>query len=53
MWEIFEKLCAERDITPYKVAKDTGIIQSTLYNWKIRNNLADELTAEMKKYKIE
>lgn len=39
MWEIFEKLCAERGITPYKVAKDTGITQSTLYNWKTRNNL--------------
>ena len=39
MWEIFEKLCAERGITPYKVARDTGITQSTLYNWKIRNNL--------------
>jgi transcriptional regulator with XRE-family HTH domain len=39
MWEIFEKLCAERGITPYKVSKDTGITQSTLYNWKIRNNL--------------
>ncbi len=39
MWEIFEKLCAERGITPYKVAKDTGITQSTIYNWKIRNNL--------------
>lgn len=88
MWEIFEKLCAEMGVTPYKVAKDTGITQSTIYNWKTRNNLigvergqkiadyfgvsldmghevgditkgrythitADELTAEMKKYKIE
>lgn len=39
MWEIFEKLCAEMGVTPYKVAKDTGITQSTIYNWKTRNNL--------------
>lgn len=34
MYERFKKLCNERGITPYRVAKDTGIAQATLSNWK-------------------
>lgn len=34
MYEIFEKLCKDRNITPYRVAKDTGISTATLSNWK-------------------
>lgn len=34
MWKIFEKLCAEMGVTPYKVAKDAGITQSTIYKRK-------------------
>ena len=34
MYEIFEKLCIERNVTPYKVGKETGIARSTLSDWK-------------------
>lgn len=34
MYEIFSKLIQERDITPYKVSKETGVAQSTLSDWK-------------------
>lgn len=34
MYEQFQKLMEARGITPYKVAKDTGIAQSTLSDWK-------------------
>lgn len=30
----FEKLCAEKKVTAYKVAKETGITTATLSNWK-------------------
>ena len=39
MWEIFERLCAERGVSVYTVAKETGIPQSTLSNWKMRRNI--------------
>lgn len=34
MYEKFQKLIDERQITPYKVSKDTGIATSTLSEWK-------------------
>lgn len=34
MYEIFAKLMADRNLTPYKVAKETGITQATLSRWK-------------------
>lgn len=34
MYEIFEKLCREKGLTPYKVSKLTGIGRSTLSDWK-------------------
>lgn len=34
MYEIFEKLLNERNITAYKVSKDTGVTQTALSNWK-------------------
>lgn len=34
MYEIFEKLLAERGITPYKLSKETGISTATLTSWK-------------------
>lgn len=34
MYEIFEKLCNERGIKPYKVCKETGITTATISNWK-------------------
>lgn len=34
MYEKFEKLLAERNITAYQVSKDTGIATATLTEWK-------------------
>lgn len=34
MYEIFEKLLQEKGITSYKVAKSTGISQTTFSDWK-------------------
>ena len=34
MYEIFVKLCQERGVTPYQVAKATGISQAALSTWK-------------------
>lgn len=34
MYETFKKLIDERNITSYKVSKDTGISQTTFSDWK-------------------
>ena len=34
MYAIFEKLCKEHGVTPYRVSKDTGIATATLSDWK-------------------
>lgn len=34
MYAQFEKLCNEKGVTPYKVAKETGLTTATLSNWK-------------------
>lgn len=34
MYERFEKLLAEHNVTAYRVAKDTGITTSTITGWK-------------------
>lgn len=34
LYEIFEKLLQEHKTTIYRVSKDTGIPQTTLYEWK-------------------
>ena len=34
MYERFEQLCEEKGVTPYRVAKETGITTATLSNWK-------------------
>lgn len=34
MYEIFEKLLKERNVTPYRVSKETGISTSTFTEWK-------------------
>lgn len=34
MFEIFDKLMKDRGLSRYRVAKDTGIAQSTLSEWK-------------------
>ncbi len=34
MYDIFEKLCEENGVTPYRVCKETGITTATISNWK-------------------
>lgn len=34
MYEIFEKLLQEHGVTAYRVAKEAGVTQSTLSDWK-------------------
>lgn len=34
MYEVFENLLKKNNITAYKVAKDTGVTQTALSNWK-------------------
>ena len=34
MYEKFEKLLKEKDVTPYRVHKETGISTATLSDWK-------------------
>ena len=34
MYEKFERLLRERNLTPYRVSRDTGIAQSSLSDWK-------------------
>lgn len=34
MYEIFEQLLQKNNITSYKVAKETGVTQTALSNWK-------------------
>ncbi len=33
-YDVFEKLCNSRGVTPYRVAKATGVSTSTLSSWK-------------------
>jgi len=46
MYKIFRQLCQIRNVTPYQVAKDTGVSQSTLSNWKSRDNILAKNNAE-------
>lgn len=34
MYEKFERLLRERNLTSYRVSRDTGIAQSSLSDWK-------------------
>lgn len=33
-YEIFEKLCEKKGVTPYRVCKETGLTTATISNWK-------------------
>lgn len=46
MYEIFQKLCAERGITPYRFCKDTGINSSTISTWKNKGSECSPKTAK-------
>ncbi len=37
MYEIFERLCEQKGVTPYKVSKETGVSRTTLSEWKKGN----------------
>lgn len=44
MYTIFKELCDKKGVTPYRVAKDTGIGRSTFTDWKKgRTPRADKL----------
>lgn len=47
MYEIFESLCAERGITPYKFCKDTGVRTSTISSWKKKQSLVGPKLAKI------
>lgn len=34
MYEIFEMLCKQKGVTPYRVCKDTGLTTASISNWK-------------------
>lgn len=40
MYEIFEKLCSIKGITPYRFGKDMKVNSSTISTWKAKNSLA-------------
>lgn len=46
MYEIFRKLLASKGLSVADVSKATGISQSTLSNWKKRNNMISMGNAE-------
>lgn len=46
MYEIFEKLCDLKGITPYKFCKDTGVNTSTISTWKKNNSKCKPYLAE-------
>lgn len=47
MYTIFEKLLQDNEVTPYKVAKATGIATATLSDWK--NGKSTPKTDKMQK----
>ena len=34
-YDIFEKLCKQRGVSPYQVSKQTGVSSATLSSWKV------------------
>lgn len=47
MYEIFEKLCEKKGITPYRFCKDTGINSSTISTWKKKGSECSAKTAKV------
>lgn len=51
MYEIFEKLCNIKGITPYRFGKDMSVSSSTISTWKKKNSLAGpELSEKVCEY---
>jgi len=47
MYDIFERLLKERGLTVADVCRATGIRQSTMSNWKNRNNMLSAKNAQL------
>ena len=45
MYSVYERLCRQRGVDSAEVSKCTGIAQTTISNWKKRNNLIGGKTA--------
>jgi transcriptional regulator with XRE-family HTH domain len=45
MYEIFDELIKQKGLSAYKVAKDTGISQTTLSDWNLKSIYNDGLFA--------
>jgi repressor LexA len=54
LYEKYERLLIERNLTSYKVSQDTGIAQSSLSDWKrgISNPKVDKLKILAKYFDI-
>ncbi len=51
MYEVFETLCKEKGVTPYKVSQATGISRTTFSEWKKgRYELKQEKLARLAEY---
>lgn len=37
-YDVFERLCGEKGVTPTQVARDNGLTQQTVSHWKTRNS---------------
>lgn len=46
MYEVFKKLMERRGVTPYKVAQETGVAQSTLSQWKVGRSEPKQATLQ-------
>ena len=46
MYEVFEQLLQKYDVTPYKVAKDAGVTQTALSNWKLGKSVPTTKTLQ-------
>ena len=45
-YDMFERLCSERGITPTQVARDTGLTQQTVSHWKTRGSVPKARTIQ-------
>lgn len=46
MYDIFEQLIQKYNLTPYKVAKEAGVTQTSLSNWKSGRNAPSMATLQ-------
>lgn len=46
MYEVFETLLEKHGVTPYRVAKETGVTQTALSNWKTGKSVPNAKTLQ-------